>query len=243
MDTGDTFQIMIDAFERDRPLVALDWRGFGRSEWAQGGYWFPDYLADLEALLEVLSPTAPVQLIGHSMGGNVASVYAGLRPERVRSLVNLEGLGLPATLPEDSPVKLRRWLDQIKSVPSPKEYESILELTSVIRFRYPRFSAAAAAFMAAAWSEPDGNRVKLRGDPRHRWASPLRYQREDAVACWRQIRAPMMMLVGEDSADVDVWRTVVPQINVECIVNAGHMLHIEQPLAVARRVERFLDSH
>jgi pimeloyl-ACP methyl ester carboxylesterase len=242
MDTADTFQFMIDAFERDRPLVALDWRGFGHSDWAREGYWFPDYFADLEALLDVLSPTAPMRLIGHSMGGNIASVYAGLRPERVRSLVNLEGLGLPATTPEDSPMRLRSWLDQIKSPPPPKYYESVLQLASVIQFRYPRFSAATAAFMAAAWSEPAGNRVKLRGDPRHRWSSPLRYQREDAVACWRQIRAPMLMLVGEDSAGGDFWRTVVPHIDLECILDAGHTLHIEQPLDVARRVERFLDA-
>ena len=76
-DTGDTFQFMVDAFEQDWPLAAPDWRGFGRSEWAQGGYWFPDYLADLDALLEQLSPGVPARIVGHSMGGNVAALVCG----------------------------------------------------------------------------------------------------------------------------------------------------------------------
>src|ERR1700734_2209803 len=67
LDTGDTFQFMVDALCRDRPLVALDWRGFGRSEWPKEGYWFPDYLGDLDVLLDQLSPELPVRLVGHSM--------------------------------------------------------------------------------------------------------------------------------------------------------------------------------
>ena len=93
-DTSATFQFVIDAFERDWPLAALDWRGFGGSEWPRDGYWFPDYFADLDALLECLSPDLPARLVGHSMGGNIACQYAGVRPERVRCLVSLEGFGM-----------------------------------------------------------------------------------------------------------------------------------------------------
>src|SRR5271166_1405825 len=84
-DTGDTFQFLVDAFQEDRPAVALDWRGFGQSGWARDGYWFPDYLADLDEFLSQLLPGEPARIVGHSMGGNIASLYAGLRPERVRS--------------------------------------------------------------------------------------------------------------------------------------------------------------
>ena len=66
-DTGDTFQFLVDEFERDWPLAALDWRGFGRSDWAPDGYWFPEYLADLDALLELLSfePAGPAHRPQH----------------------------------------------------------------------------------------------------------------------------------------------------------------------------------
>src|SRR5690606_16458038 len=85
-DTAATFQFLMDALQRPRPVLAIDQRGFGRSQWASGGYWFPDYLADLDTLLDQCSPDAPVHLIGHSMGGNIAMLYAGIRPQRVRSV-------------------------------------------------------------------------------------------------------------------------------------------------------------
>ena len=54
MDTGDTFQFLVDAMPARRTFVAPDWRGFGRSEWPADGYWFPDYYGDLDALLDRL---------------------------------------------------------------------------------------------------------------------------------------------------------------------------------------------
>jgi len=123
---------------------------------AAGGYWFQDYFADLDALLDELSPDAPVALVGHSMGGNVASIYAGLRPQRVRCVADLEGFGLPRTAPEQAPVQLAKWLDQVKSAPVSKDYESVAQLASVIQYRYPRLSEAQAGFVAAAWSRRRG---------------------------------------------------------------------------------------
>ena len=252
-DTGDTFQFLADAFAEDLPLVALDWRGFGRSGWAQNGYWFPDYLADLDALLDRLCPDEPARIIGHSMGGNIASLYAGLRPERVRCLVNLEGFGLPRTSPEQAPAQLRKWLDQVKSVPPLKDYDSFEQLASIILFRYPRFTAAQSSFVARAWGrlEADG-RVHLLGDSRHRWVNPVLYKREDAEACWRRITAPMLMLLGERSEYVPrlgadgtaaALRAIVRDIEIVHIPGAGHMLHIEKPELIAPLVEKFLRAH
>ncbi|HME40881.1 MAG TPA: alpha/beta hydrolase [Steroidobacteraceae bacterium] len=253
LDAGLTFQFMVDALRQDWPLVALDWRGFGRSEWPQQGYWFPDYLADLDALLDALSPAAPVRLVGHSMGGNIACSYAGIRPERVRCVVNLEGFGLARTSPAQAPGRMRKWLDQVKTRSERKEYASFAELAGVIRFRYPRFSAAQAAFVAGAWGKLDGDgRVRLAGDPRHHWVNPVLYKREDAEASWRELRAPLLMLVGEASdhlaklgADgtAAYFQEIFPHIQIASVAGAGHMLHIERPDLVAPLVESFLDAH
>jgi pimeloyl-ACP methyl ester carboxylesterase len=251
-DTGDTFQFMVDEFKRDWPLVALDWRGFGRSEWPQDGYWFADYLADLDALLEGLSRGAPARIVGHSMGGNIASLYAGVRPERVRCVANLEGFGLPRSSPQQAPTQLRQWLDQVKSRPTLKDYDSVEQLASVIRFRYPRFNDAQAAFMAAAWSQERDGRVRLLGDSRHRWVNPVRYHRDDAEACWREVKAPVLMLLGEESEYLSklgadggdaALRNIIPQIEILRIAGAGHMLHIEKADVVAPLIENFLSAH
>src|SRR3569833_388468 len=84
MDTGETFQFLVDHLPESWSCVAPDWRGFGESEWPAEGYWFADYFADLEALLGLLSPDQPARSIAHSMGGNVATMYAGIRPKRLR---------------------------------------------------------------------------------------------------------------------------------------------------------------
>src|SRR5262249_23665603 len=96
-DSSETWQFLVDCLPADESYVALDWRGFGGTQWPPQGYWFPDYFADLEAFLEGLAPTAPVRVIGHSMGGNIATMYAGIRPDRIEWVVNLEGIGLAAT--------------------------------------------------------------------------------------------------------------------------------------------------
>jgi pimeloyl-ACP methyl ester carboxylesterase len=253
LDTGDTFQFMVDALRQDWSLVAPDWRGFGRSEWPQQGYWFPDYLGDLDALLDQLSPAAPARIVGHSMGGNIACTYAGIRPERVRCVVNLEGFGLARTSPAQAPARLRKWLDQLKSHTERKNYASFEELAGIIRFRYPRFSAAQAAFVAAAWGKlDDGGRVRLAGDPRHHWVNPVLYKREDTEACWRELHAPLLMLLGEESDSLarlgadgtpEKFRAIFPHIEIARVAGAGHMLHIERPDLVAPLVESFLDAH
>ena len=252
-DTGETFQLLIDQFREDWPAVAVDWRGFGESGWPPDGYWFPDYLADLDELLAQLVPGEPARIIGHSMGGNVACLYAGLKPERVRSVVNLEGFGLPRTSPEQAPERLRAWLDQVKSPSAAKDYGSLAELASVIHRRYPRLSETHAAFVAQAWGRlTDDGRVHLKADPRHRWVNPVLYRREEAEACWRAVKAPVLMLLGdeseylgglgEDGADAAL-SAMIPGMELVRVAGAGHMLHIERPEAVAPLVEKFLSTH
>jgi pimeloyl-ACP methyl ester carboxylesterase len=253
LDVGDTFQFMVDALKKDWSLVAPDWRGFGRSEWPQEGYGFPDYLGDLDALMDQISPFAPARIVGHSMGGNIANLYAGLRPERVRCVVNLEGFGLPRTSAQDAPKRMRKWLDQIKIPATEKNYNSFEQLAAIIQFRYTRFSAATAAFVAQVWGTHDENgRVRLAADPRHHWVNPIIYKREDAEATWREIRAPLLMMLGEESdylkrlgvdGTLEALRATHPEVEIASVADAGHMLHIERPELVAPLVEAFLDAH
>jgi pimeloyl-ACP methyl ester carboxylesterase len=253
LDASDTFQFVVDALRRDWPLAAPDWRGFGRSEWPQEGYSFPDYLGDLDGLLDQLSPAAPVCLVGHSMGGNIANLYAGLKAERVKCVVNLEGFGLPRTSSGESPKRMRKWLEQIKLPALEKNYESFEQFARVIQHRYPRFAPEVTQFVARIWGVADGEgRVRQAADPRHHWVNPIVYKREDAEATWRQIRAPLLMLLGERSEFVprlgadgttEALRATFPGVELKSVPDAGHMLHIEKPHLVAPLIEGFLERH
>ena len=106
MDVGASFQFLVDALRRDWYVIAPDWRGFGLSEWPDDGYWFVDYLADLDALLDLFAPDEPARLVGHSLGGNVVMLYAGVMPQRVARVVSLEGFGFPLNLRTSRP---RKW--------------------------------------------------------------------------------------------------------------------------------------
>ena len=153
MDVGASFQFVVDALAQaegfERWVIAPDWRGFGHTQAPQAdSYWFPDYLGDLDALLDALSPDQPVDLVGHSMGGNVVMSYAGVRPERIRRLVNLEGFGLPATKPHQSPRRLKQWLDELKTEPQLRDYDSVQAVAERLMKNNPLLSADKAAWLA-----------------------------------------------------------------------------------------------
>jgi pimeloyl-ACP methyl ester carboxylesterase len=252
-DTADTFQFLVDALDEDWPLVAIDWRGFGRSEWVPGGYWFPDYYADLDVLLDSLCPHGPARLLGHSMGGNIAMGYAGIRPARVRSVVNLEGFGLPRSDPADAPKRLAQWLDQLRDPPAFGEFDDYATLAKLLARRNPRLPEAHADFIARSWARPgpDG-RVNITADPAHKLVNPYLYRREEAEALWRQVEAPVLLVLAglsESLAKLGVesshesFRACIRKLQIEVIATAGHMLHHEDPAAVARAVEPFLRAH
>jgi len=252
MDNGDTFQFLADEFAAERTLVALDWRGFGHSAWASGEYAFSDYVADLDALLQLYSPQAPAMLLGHSMGGNVACLYAGARPERVRCVISLEGFGLAGTSPSQAPQRLRQWLEELRATPAFNTYLSFEQLATAIGRRHPRIEAARAHYLASIWAQrSEDGQVQLLGDPRHKRVFPTLYRREESEAIWREIRAPLLAIAGRKSTYLqqgdgdevlEAFRRCVPASTLQWVEDAGHLLHLEQPAAVARLVESFLDS-
>jgi len=148
MDVGASFQFLVDALVRDWFVIAPDWRGFGRSEWCPDGYWFFDYLADLEALLDHYSPAEPARVVGHSLGGNVACLFAGIRPARISHAISLDGFGIPAERPEVAPDKIAKWLDALSDPPSFAPYPNIAAVADRLQKNNPRLPRDKADFLA-----------------------------------------------------------------------------------------------
>ncbi len=255
MDVGASFQFVVDALAHERLVVAPDWRGFGQSDpTASDSYWFPDYLADLDALLDAQWPGQPIDLLGHSMGGNVAMLYAGVRPDRIRRLVNLEGFGLPDSRPEQAPSRYASWLDELKQPPALKTYDDLAAVAARLRKTNPRLPADKAAWLAPHWSRADAaGRCQLLADPAHKRVNPIGYRKDEVLACWRRISAPLLWVEG-DLTELESWwghryprsefearLAVVPKVERAVLSPAGHMLHHDQPDALAAAIEDFLE--
>jgi pimeloyl-ACP methyl ester carboxylesterase len=253
MDVSASFQFLVDAMRGRWRVIAPDWRGFGLTEWTQGGtYWYPDYFADLEALLEHFSPGEPATLIGHSMGGNVAGMYAGVRPGRVAKLVSLEGFGLAGAGPEKAPERYARWLEELSGEPPAfRDYDSFEQLAERLRGNNPRLSRERSLFLARHWgvAKPDG-RVALASDPAHKLVNPVLYRIEEAEACWEKVTAPVLWVVGAETeipkrlkltdADLGSRKGRFRRLTERVIPDAGHMLHHDQPERLAELIEEFL---
>jgi pimeloyl-ACP methyl ester carboxylesterase len=260
MDVGASFQFVVDALAalegEARFIVAPDWRGFGgTSAGGSDSYWFPDYLGDLDAIGDALSPGAPFDLLGHSMGGNVVMAYAAARPSRVRRLVNLEGFGLPATRPEQATKRVTQWLDELKTPQRFAPYPDAAAVAARLRKTNPRLAEDKAAWLATQWAAPgEGGQWHLRADPAHKRANPVLYRAEEAVASWRAIEAPLLWVEGADTdmtkwwgdryprAEFEARLAVVRQLERARFEDCGHMLHHDQPERLARALREFLAS-
>ena len=251
-DVSASWQFVVDALQRDWRVLAPDWRGFGMSEWNRDGYWFPDYIADLDALLEHYSPQSPVRLVGHSLGGNAACLYAGIRPARVAGVVNLEGFGLRRHVPDEAPAFYAKWLEQVRGeAPTFNSYPDLPTFAARLQKENPRLSDDKARFLARHMGEDNGaGGIHLAADPYHRWSNPIIYRIEEAMAIWRQITAPVIWVAAADSIvfkhlfamDSEDYRSRMAcfgDVREVMLEDCGHNLHHDQPQQVARLIEEF----
>jgi len=266
MDVAASYQFMVDAlsdaFAAGRTIIAPDWRGFGLSKSTAGGaadnFWIPDYLADLDFLLDHYVKDQKIDLVGHSMGGNVAMMYAGVRPERVRRLVNLEGFGMAPTQPAQAPTRYAKWLDQLKSLHKGeldlKPYDSLEGVARRLMKTNPRLTEDKASWLASHWAAPNADgQWQILGEPGHKVINANIYQVPETLAIYQRITAPVLAVEASDDslekwnqgsytlADYHERLNRVADVRVARLEDAGHMLHHDQPEALAALIEDFLD--
>lgn len=257
LDNGASFAPLVEALNQrlaePHRFIAPDWRGHGATAWAaDGDYWFPQYLADLDALLTTTVAKQPVTLIGHSMGGQVASLFAGTRPDRVTRLIALDSLNVPDSDPSKAPGRYQRWLDAQAQPPTPRVYDSTADIGRRIGHRYPELSHDQRDFLAQHWSElvDDGPRCRMRVDPWHRVAFPYGFRATEVMAIWRHVAAPVLCVDGGQSPAARFTpesimaerRACFASLQRVVIEHCGHMLHLQAPTAVANAIGDFLES-
>ena len=258
MDVAASYQFVVDAFAHDHFVIAPDWRGFGLTEGPHSdNYWFPDYLADLDVLLDHYCPGAAVNLVGHSMGGNIAMLYSGVRPQRIRRLVNLEGFGMPATRPAQAPKRYAKWMDELKALHrgelALKAYASVDGVARRLMKTNKRLSQDKADWLARRWAQPDAEGAwRILGDAAHKITNAQLYRVDELLEIYKSIAAPTLMVEASDDSLAQWWEgkftldefherlKSVPDCRIARVEDAGHMLHHDQPAQVARLIEDFL---
>jgi pimeloyl-ACP methyl ester carboxylesterase len=261
MDVAASYQFVVDAFARDQHIIAPDWRGYGETDpGLADNFWFPDYLADLDFLLDHYAPGQAVDLVGHSMGANVAMLYAGVRPARVRRVVSLEGFGMPATRAAQAPGRYARWMDDLKKLHGGdmdlKSYDTMAGVTRRLMRTNPRLDPHQADWLAPHWARANAEgQWEILGNPAHKIINAQLYRVDEALEIFKRITAPLLAVQASDSSMDQLWQgryslaeyherlKAVPTVEIALIDNAGHMLHHDQPAAVAALIERFLASH
>jgi pimeloyl-ACP methyl ester carboxylesterase len=233
-------------------VVVPDLRGHGESEWAKGGsYAMPELVLDLDALLERLGQ-GPAVLVGHSLGGAIVLHYAGLRPERVRKVVAIEGLGAsPAMraelLAHTAAERLARFVDAARDAAgrTPRRYASLEEAAVRMREAHPYLSEADALHLARHGTrrDADGSRV-WRYDPMVLVPNASRPDYEGLESLWARIACPVLLVRGAASwaSDpvVDGRAAAFRDARLVNVEGAGHWVHHERFEAFATALEEFL---
>ena len=252
LDVSATWQPIAEGLLPQFQVLAPDLRGFGYTQWPEDGYWFPDYVGDLQFIVEHYSPGEPILLVGHSMGAQIASLYAGLKPERVKKLVCLDGLFLPDMEAGLAPKRFRRWLDELKDLPQQKSYASFDDLAGRVRKQHPDLSPERAEFVARCWGREDGRgRITLCADPKHRLSGPGLYRSAESTSIWRNVTAPTLFVDGGRSTmrikamqieEVRLRRDCFRNHEAVVIEHGTHMLHFSAPAETARAIQAFLEK-
>jgi pimeloyl-ACP methyl ester carboxylesterase len=258
MDVAASYQFVVDALHQDHYVIAPDWRGYGKTTGAPtDNYWFPDYLADLDFLLDHYAPNRAVNLVGHSMGGNVVMFYGGVRPERVRRLVNLEGFGMPATKPSQAPGRYASWMDELKKLHRGemdlKAYDSADGVARRLMKTNPRLGQDKADWLARHWAAENAEgQWAIQGDPAHKLTNAQLFRLEEVMALYQSLTMPVLAVEASDNS-LDMWwrgkytlaeyherLKAVPNVEIARIDDAGHMMHHDQPDELAALIERFI---
>ncbi len=251
MDVSASFQFAVDALSRDWHVFSPDWRGFGLTEWAKTDYWFQDYVADLSIIVDNIVPNKPISIVGHSMGGNIAGIFSGIKPQRIEKLILAEGFGVRPSLVSQIPEQYKKWLDCIATPKRLKQYASFSDVAKRIMENTPTINPQHADFLATHWArKTSSGKIELRADPKHKHPKPSILRPTEAIACWQKISAPVLWIYSDSDwlkkfmknrlDIVDSHKKAFENLTEITLDKSSHMMHLDRPRDFAEAIENFL---
>ena len=226
-------------------IVAIDMLGHGASSHIPKGYdyAFVDWLHDILDVLDALD-WQQAHLLGHSLGGALASVLAAGAPERIASLALIEALGPPPWPGEHAAERLRNAIAGRRRAISPPRL--IADIDTAVRARLQateKSEAAARLLVERNLRQVDGG-YQWRSDPRLMWPSHMRAE-EASVRNWLAAIECPVLLVAADPAPVYFTpelrdaRFACLKHGVQHIIPGTHHVHMDKPEIVAGFIKGF----
>ncbi|EJL24455.1 alpha/beta fold hydrolase [Novosphingobium sp. AP12] len=229
-----------EELRRDWHVICPDLRGHGDSEWSPEGHYAMDaFVYDFAQLVHTLGHEQ-VTIIAHSLGGNIATRFTGLYPDKVAKFINIEGLGPPIAMRREQEAKgagdrLRQWIEDKR-----KASGRTVRKYATLRDAYQRMKEE-NAFL----TDEQARHLTIHGASRNEdgtWTwkfdnylnvwSATDLPTDQIVAMWEAITCPMLLLWGKNSFASspagDGRLDHFPSARLIEYEDAGHWLHRDQ---------------
>jgi len=228
-------------------VIAPDLRGHGDSQWSpDGNYSMAGYIYDLAQLVHQ-QQLAPVTIVAHSLGGNIALRYAGIYPESVKRLVAIEGLGpspkmLAERLKRTIAERMRRWIDEQRGLAGrlPRRYASIEEAFKRMQEANKHLSPEQARHLTQhGVNQNEDGTYSWKFDNYVRAWPPYDMTVADVEELWGRIACPTLLVYGKESwasnPEEDGRARHFKTAKVVTFEKAGHWVHHD-------RLDAFIDT-
>lgn len=245
LDNAQSFVPLLDHLD-GLDVVALDLPGHGRSPQRPAGvrYHFDDYVFDVLDAAEALG-WSQFHLLGHSLGGAVSTILAAARPEAVRSLSLIEGLGPISARPDTA---ASGWRKAVRlSRERPRRNHPDAEAAAQARARNSDLTLVEARLLARRGLVADGDGVRWAHDLRLTWPSTQRYTEAQVIDLIAAVEAPALSIYSDPPSDILPWRILERRLAALGQRRlfphpGGHHLHMQHPAVIGPVIKDFIHA-
>jgi pimeloyl-ACP methyl ester carboxylesterase len=245
LDNAASFTPMAPHLQ-DFDLVALDLSGHGKSDHRPAGarYYMMDNLWDVDAVMDVLEWDECIML-GHSLGGVIASTYAAAAPERVQNLITLDGLGALSAAPEKTAGRIRESLLSVRKTSSGlRDYPNV-EAAAKSRQRASGLPFEPALLLSERSLEQADGVYRWRTDPGLNWRSPSLLTEEQVLNILSAVECPTFSIISSEilkmiTAETGKRRWSAVKDLKRADIEGHHHFHMDQPEQTAELIIGFL---